>query len=161
MAVRLEARALNAGSSQTCPPPAQFTNIGCVPLCARPVPTAQAVQGERTKGLPPVQGLGEAEGPGRGGAIGRGWERRRPSVESAAFDHLNGMSCVLPVPRGTCLDSCQPAICRVSSGDTRPPAASLAMAQTTCMKARGEPLGTATCWVLKEGTGVPRQHEGL
>lgn len=161
MAVRPEARALNAGSSQTCPPPAQFTNIGCVPLCARPVPTAQAVQGERTKGLPPVQGLGEAEGPGRGGAIGRGWERRRPSVESAAFDHLNGMSCVLPVSRGTCLDSCQPAICQVSSGDTRPPAASLAMAQTTCMKARGEPLGTATCWVLKEGTGVPRQHEGL
>lgn len=82
MAVRPEARALNSGSSKTCLPPAQFTNVCCVPLCARPVPMAQVVQGERTKGLPPVQGLGEAEGPGRGGAIGQGWERRPPSLES-------------------------------------------------------------------------------
>lgn len=69
MAVRPEARALNSGSSQTCPPPAQFTNVCCVPLCARPVPTAQVVQGERTKGLPPVQGLGEAEGQGEEGPL--------------------------------------------------------------------------------------------
>lgn len=65
-------------------------------------------------------------------------------------------------PKGPSLTR-QAAICGVSSGDSKPPTVSLAVAQTTCgMKAKvGIPLGTATCWVLEEGAGVPRQYEGL
>lgn len=75
-----------------------------------------------TRGLWP--GLGEMTPPG--------WSLAVQQQPPAELTSLKGMFCVPLTPQGTLLDSCQPAICGVRSGDTSPPTVSLAVAQTTC-----------------------------